>query len=248
MNPLSNTLLKLSSLPPLLPLSLPIIAMTETDMAMADSLDSGPDRLSAAALLSRFQLCADSGGSFLKFSGVSPPIFEEFYTLLDGRGRVTYFGAASGVLMVKITKLWHEVVKIKAINATERQIPTKDVLRVGSTRYESHCGNMGAKEADDGIMPKHRLLSGRGVPSFVLEVANTQSLADARETIQWWFQNLSPNNPQYGVQYGLIVKIVNAKLGDITFELWQRNKRHPKTAHLRLIHQQQRDQDLSPDH
>ena len=218
-------------------------------MAMADSPDSGPDRLSGAALLSRFQLCADSGGSFLKFSGVSPPIFEEFYTLLDGRGRVTYFGAASGVLMVKMTKLWHEVVKVKAINVTERQIPTEDVLRIGSTRYDSHSGNSGAaKEADDGIIPKHRLLSGRGVPSFILEVANTQSLADARKSIQWWFQNLSPNNPRAGVQYGLIVKIGNAKLGDITFELWQRNTRHPKTAHLRLIRQQQRDQDLSPDY
>ena len=222
--------------------------MTETDMAMAHSPDGGPDRLSAAALFSRFQLCADSGGSFLKFSGVSPPIFEEFCALLDGRGRLTYFGAASGVLMVKMPKLWHEVVKVKAINVTERQIPTKDVLRVGSTRYESHNGNGGAKEADDGIMPKHRLLSGRGVPSFVLEVANTQSLADTREAIQWWFQNLSPNNRQHGVQYGLIVKIGNAKLGDITFELWQHNTQHPKTAHLQLIRQQQRHQDLGPDH
>jgi len=130
-----------------------------------------------------------------------------------------YFGAASGVLVVKMTKLWHEVVKTKAINVAERQIPTKDVLRVGSTRYESHYGNLGAKEADDGIMPKHRLLGGYGVPSFVLEVANTQSLADARKAIQWWFQNLSPNNAQHGVQYGLIVKISNAKLGNITFKL-----------------------------
>ena len=214
---MSTLLLKL--LLKLLPSSLPIIGMTEIDIAMADSPDNGPDRLSAATLLSRFQLCADSGGSFLKFSGVSPPIFEEFYALLDGRGRVTYFGAASGVLVVKMTKLWHEVVKTKAINVAERQIPTKDVLRVGSTRYESHYGNLGAKEADDGIMPKHRLLGGYGVPSFVLEVANTQSLADARKAIQWWFQNLSPNNAQHGVQYGLIVKISNAKLGNITFKL-----------------------------
>jgi hypothetical protein len=226
--------------------------MTDFDLVMAGSPNSGPDgALSAAALLSRFQLCADSGGSFIKFSGVSPLVFEEFYTLLDSHGRVTYFGAASGVLVVKMPNLWHEVVAIKTMDVAQRQLPAKDFLRVGSTRYESDDGSLAAKEADDGIIPKHRLL-GRGgvsVPSFVLEVANTQSLADARESIKWWFQKSSPNNPQRGVQCGLIAKIGDPTLGDITFELWRRNTRYPKTAHLQLIRrQQQPKQELNPDH
>jgi len=224
--------------------------MTDIDPTMADYPDSGPDSLgsglSAAALLRRFQLCADSGGSFLKFSGVSPSVFEEFYTLLAGRGRVTYFGAANGLLFVKMPTLQHEVVATKTMDAAQRQMPAKDILRVGSARYESDR-NISAKEADDGIIAMPRLLAGATVPSFVLEVANSQSLADAREAIQWWFQNSSPNDPRGGVQCGLIAKVGDAKLGEIMFELWRRDSRRPKKAYLRLTSQQQPSQKPNPD-
>jgi len=133
------------------------------------------------------------------------------------------------------------------MDAAQRQMPARDILRVGSTRYESD-GNLTAKEADDGIITTDRLLTGATFPSFVLEVANSQSLADARKAIKWWFQNSSPNDPRDEVQCGLIAKIGDARLGEIIFELWRRNTRRPKKAYLQLqSSDQQPGQELNPD-
>jgi hypothetical protein len=214
---------------------------------MADRPDSGPDSgpaesgpaLSAAALLRRFQLWADSGGSFLKFSGISPSVFEEFYTLLDGR--ITYFGAASGVLFVKMPTLRHETVLTMTMDITKRQVPECSILRVRSTRYES-VRNLAAKEGDDGILPMHQLFAGATFPSFVFEVAYTQSPADVREAMKWWFCNTDE------VRYVLIANITDTNLGEIIFELWRRDITRPKKASIRLqSSHQQPDKDLNPD-
>jgi hypothetical protein len=221
--------------------------MADSSLALAAS--------SAATLLRRVQLCADNGESFIEFSGVSPSDFEDFYQLLDGRGRITYFGGASGVLFVKMPKLQHEAVTMTVMDIAQRQIPTmgargSDIMRVGATRHDSMHELAGSKEADDGIMLMDKLLAGATFPSFVLEVAYTQSLAAARKAKDWWFQNSAPGHPWGEVRNVLIAKIGDDKLGNIDFEVWRRGAPRPKKASIQLKRssEQQLVEMQNPDH
>ena len=54
---------------------------------------------------------------------VSPSDIEEFYALLDGCGRVTCFGATSGILSVKMPTPQHEAVVTTGMDIIKRQIP-----------------------------------------------------------------------------------------------------------------------------
>jgi len=217
---------------------------------MADS-NPAPAAFSAATLLHRFELCADNGGSYLEFSGVSPSVFEEFYKLLDGRGRITYFGSTSGVLSVKMPTLHHESVTTTVIDVAKRQVPA--VIRVGATRCDSIHTLAGAKEPDDGVMPRHMLFAGAVFPPLVLEVANTQSLTAARKAMRWWFNNSARNHPRGEVRNVIIVKIHHIhdddnKHSKIYFEVWRRGATQPKKAYIQLKSpDQQPEERVNPD-
>lgn len=167
------------------------------------------------------------GGAFSNSLASRLFVFEEFYKLLDGYGRITYFGDASGVLFVKMPTLAHEALVTKVMDTTQRQIPATDarrsaIMRVGATRYDTIHGLTGSKEADDGIIPMKELFAGATFPSFVFEVAYTQSLAAAHKAKDWWSQNSTPGYPQDEVRNVLISKIEDDKLCRIGFELWRR--------------------------
>ena len=151
-----------------------------------------PKRDAAAKIVQHIQLCAAHGdrfgGEYITFSSVSPRVFEDLHVKLAGRhGRLTYFGADSGILLVKMADAVHEIVHTTAIDALRDQAVvmglSRKVFRVGSPRYYSATGNGNgaAKEPDDGLAPADYRAHSDKFPTFVIEAANSQSLRRVRQ-------------------------------------------------------------------
>ena len=130
----------------------------------------------------------DDEGTYLRFSGVRPQVFENFYNNLeldDRNSRATYLGADSGILLVKMPSDVHEMAKGTAIGYMLGQATHMDLLDeivpIGSARYDSITDTGAAKEPDDGFSPTLHRFKGGDFPTFVIEVAYSQSLQCARE-------------------------------------------------------------------
>lgn len=138
------------------------------------------------ALLRRVQLCTDAGnGRILRFSGVSARVFEDFCRKFDGLGRVTYFGAESGILLVKVAAESHEAGLMAVGWSLDEQLDEmglkREVFRNGSPRFQSIYANSAAKDSDDGLAPFKDRSGGGMFPTVIIEFGNTQTLDNLRE-------------------------------------------------------------------
>ncbi len=125
-------------------------------------------------------------GDFLGFSGVSPADFDSFYEKLYerfGRGtRITYFGASSGILLVKMASGEHERCGSYLVGYILQQAwgmgTDYRMVRVGATKYKGSDG--ASKQADDGFAPIPQRFHPQSLPTLAFEVAFSQSLDRAR--------------------------------------------------------------------
>ena len=118
------------------------------------------------------------------FSGVSSGDFEVFYVELNGRGRVTYFGAESGILPVQMPTPQHEIshsriaLELFCQGLAMGQGNNLDIL--GATRYDSIHQGGGAKEGDNCLRPSFLRPYGDSFPTLQIEVSYSRTLAHAR--------------------------------------------------------------------
>ena len=143
-----------------------------------------PDRDASEKIFQHVQSYADdNGGEYIAFSGVSKRVFEIFCIrreLERSNGRVTYFGADSGILLVKMPARAHEVAHATAIDDLRDQAVAmglkRKIYRVGVSQYDSIDNNGAAKQPDDGLAPSDYRFADGDFPTFVMEAANTRSL------------------------------------------------------------------------
>jgi len=145
---------------------------------------------------------------FLVFSNVSPQTFEAFYNALNGRGRATYFGSKSSLLLVKMPATVHEAVKITLADHLKNQedqmgLTFPELYGIGSARYNSIHPDGGSKEPDHGLVPGRLYDVPDPFPSLVVEIANAQSITQARMAKDWWFENSDPT-PQARWRQGCV--------------------------------------------
>lgn len=133
---------------------------TDSDLDPTDS-DLETDNHSELIRKERIQtllrraLSAIDGG-FLRFSTITPQVFQSFDRQLDGRGRITYFGN-SGILLVKMALPKHEKTVVTLSDGFRNQLVDMDlddhISRIGIPRFHSVRQNAAYKEPDDGFTP-----------------------------------------------------------------------------------------------
>jgi hypothetical protein len=176
---------------------------------------------------------------------VAPYIFQYLVRQLDRRRhttrlhvRLTYFGADSGVLLVKMNAPEHEGGMVMVADGYRDQLVQMGlgayISRIGTPRTPSIHPNAAAKQPDDGLIPIVARPTGNYFPTIVFEVANTQNLRSVRQAMRWWFENSAVNHERGAVNLVFITHLSQDDLATIHFELWRRDARQPRKAAIWL--------------
>ncbi len=191
---------------------------------------------------------------FLAFSGVSPADFEDFYQELGKRHgravRVTYFGATSRILFVKMVSGSHEAahkaITISWIFQLHEMALINHCSFTGAISYDSANMNAAAKDGDDGLYPTGIRMREWHFPTLAVESAYSNSLKLARKDKDWWFDNSPVGNEREDVKAVVLIHAARDEFDTVNVELWHRGKRRPTRKSTIRLKEPLPDMDILP--